>query len=187
MAHDELPGGFSREDLLRRAVQERSDRPDAAKDDENGELRSRLAAYLRSRGMSERDIVTACDISLGPQRSAMRGGAFNEGFAGNLHSEVRQQPQEPLTSPASSDRAMTYEEMSGCEPARDSRRFGRDSRMSFDQIFGMLPTLESMQPRRRMSEKALAMDAAARGSFEKMFPEASRIGSSEHDFTAHRR
>jgi hypothetical protein len=132
----------------------------------------KLAAFLRSKGMSEDDIRTACDLGIGS--SARFGGVFGSNMGGNLSSQVSQPSTNP-TNPASRDRAMTYEEMSGCEPAGDSRRFGRDERMSFDAIYGMLPTIERLQRRRPMSANQMAMDAKRAANFLERFPQAARI------------
>jgi hypothetical protein len=153
-----------------------------------------LARFLRGKGMGDRDVRTACDLmrraygasgdDLGIGKSARFGGASTgSNFGGNLHGEVDQ----PDANPASRDACL--EEELGIEPAkdyrnrkmdgRDSRRFGRDERMSFDYAYGMLPTWESMQPRRRRSARAMAMDdqvrAQSEATFNAMFPMAARI------------
>jgi hypothetical protein len=157
-----------------------------------------LKHFLRGKGMSDDDIRTACDlardVALGIGSSARRGGAFNQGAGGAL-SEQRGQFNRPTETPASRDACL--EEELGIEPAkdyrnrrmdgRDARRVGRDERMSFDYAYGMLPTIEAARPRRRRSERAMANDAAASDHFARMFPEAARIGTSEHDCSKHRR
>jgi hypothetical protein len=127
-----------------------------------------LRHFLRGKGMSEDDIRTACDLSgLGPQRSAMRGGGTAGGAGGALH--------------ATSDAGLCAEEQMGQEPVKDrGRGIGRDD---FGMLFGLQDKVQQIReataPRRRRSERELAMDdqarARAESSFNKMFPNAARI------------
>jgi hypothetical protein len=172
IAHDELPSGTSREELLRQALQKRSDQSDAAKqrrtgeDDEDNEWLAELVRFLRSKGMSnDRDVRQACDLA----RKA-RDQLNKSEFAGNLHSEVSQPTRDAVP--------VLAEELLGCEPlrgGRGDRRMSGDSRLDFEMAFGLEPTLAAQHPRQRTSEKALAMDAAQREGFLKRFPEAARI------------
>jgi hypothetical protein len=51
----------------------------------------------------------------------------------------------------------------------------RDSRMSFDEAFGLVPVLEAMQPRRRQRANEITTDSS---SFYSRFPNAKRLGIS---------
>jgi hypothetical protein len=148
-----------------------------------------LSRFLRGKGLDDLAVKTACDLArrawgrdqeLGIGKSAKFGGSFGGGQGGNLHGERDQPELRALSDPGAKD-FMTYEEMTGCEPARprgDSRRFGRDSRMGFDYVFGLLPTLEAREAertRRRRSDRQLGMDARAVDSFNARFPNAARI------------
>jgi hypothetical protein len=143
---------------------------------------------LRGRGLSEDQIKRAYD-ALGIGESTKFGGVFGGNMGGNLREQIAQPSTNP-TDPAARDRStMTHEESAGLEPCRDSRTIGGRDSMSFDEAFGLYGpggVFES-QPRHRRSERELAMDSAGRDSFQKMFPEAARIGLSEHDFSANRR
>jgi hypothetical protein len=170
--------------------------------DENGEQDQRrlakLADYLRSKGMGDRDVRQACDLAaradLGPERSAIRGGAVAGGnFGGALHDEratdgpglcaEEQMGHEPLKDRPS----FSWDRRSlGDRGGRDSRRLAGD-RMGFEHLYGLEPTLAAQQPRRPRTPAQIAMDAAARDGFSRRFPELARIGTSEHDHTAHRR
>jgi hypothetical protein len=169
------PGQQRRGDQLKRG-----DLPDAAKmkrageDDEDDELRARLAARLRAQGKSEDEIKTVCDIALGPERSAMRGGSFGSGQGGALHSERDQPSLQPLSSPAARDLAgLCAEEQMGIEPIKDrGRGIGRDD---FGMLYGMVPTFERLQPRRKPTASQIAMDEAAVKGFYDRFPTAARI------------
>jgi hypothetical protein len=206
LAHDEDPNGRLKRLVAQRLANgdeeddqfagSRADLVDVAKEREFGEddeeelngRRALLASYLRGKGMSEDDIRQACDL-LGPQESALRGGAPAGNFGGALHGSTAQ----PSGSPSSRDACL--EEELGHEPSkdfrnrrmdgRDARRFGRDSGLGFDQLYGLVGPggVFASQPRRRRSERAMANDAAASEIFERMFPEGRRIGTSEHDFT----
>jgi hypothetical protein len=145
-----------------------------------------LRTYLRGKGLSEDDIRTACDLSLGIGRSAKFGGGLGGGEGGALHAQTSRPDRET----AARDQPILTEELQGCEPIRSNRgdsamrpRLAGDNR-SFEAAFGMLPALEAALLRRRPSEKALAMDARRAASFHEMFPNAKRIGTSEHDFSA---
>jgi hypothetical protein len=187
IASDQLPNGSSREELLRQALQKRGDLVDAGKerrvgeDDEDDERIAKLAGYLRGKGMSEDDIRTACDVALGIGKSTRMGGNFGGNFGGALHSEVDQPDRESLTSPAARDLAgLSWEEQAGIEPIKDRGdramrpRLAGDDR-SFEAAYGLVPTYEAIRPRRPVSDRQLALDAAAQRSFDQMFPEASRI------------
>jgi hypothetical protein len=153
------------------------------------QTRSTLAHFLRGKGMSEDDIRRACDIGLGIGRSTKFGGAFGGNFGGNLHSEI-DQPRTRPSDPSSRDACL--EEELGIEPAkdyrnrrmhgRDSRRMGGD-RLDFGMLYGLEPTIAAAQPRRRRTANQIAMDTAGHDTFERMFPEATRVGWSEHDFS----
>jgi hypothetical protein len=147
-----------------------------------------IARSLRRKGIGEDDIRRACDAArkvfdqeLGVGRSARFGGNLGgSNFGGNLHSQVEQPNVRPLGDPGAKD-FMTYEEMTGCEPARGrgDSRFGRDSLMGFDQVYGLLPTIEKVEAQRphRRSDRQLGMDARATESFYERFPNARRIGA----------
>jgi hypothetical protein len=151
-----------------------------------------LARFLKGKGMSSDDIRTACDLArkswgrdqeLGVGKSARMGGSLTgSNFGGNLHSSVHQ----PTSPPATRDAApVCLEEALGQEPLRGGRGDravrrggGRDSRMSFDQVFGLLPVIEEREAtrlRRRRSERQMGMDARAVDSFNARFPNAARI------------
>jgi hypothetical protein len=142
-----------------------------------------LSRFLRGKGMSEDDIRTACDLGIGGQSGTRFGGVFGGNMGGNLRGQVSQPSVSP-TDPAARDRdfLISEEALGNCAYAgggRDSRRVGRDSRMSFDQVYGLLPTIEKVEAqrsrRRSRSEKALGMDARSVDSFNARFPNAARI------------
>jgi hypothetical protein len=151
-----------------------------ASDDEDDEQeqngrRERLAHFLRGKGLSEDDIRTACDVSLGIGGSAKFGGALAGGMGGGLQDRIGEQP-------SSHDAGFCAEERMGIEPLKDRGRLaGRDRRVGrddFGMLFGMLPTferLEAQRPRRRTSDRQLGMDARAVDSFNSRFPNAARI------------
>jgi hypothetical protein len=141
-----------------------------------------LRHFLRGKGMTEDDISTACDISgLGPGKSARFGGAFNQNFGGNLHSEVTQQRHEPLADPGAKDRDfMIAEEAIGACPYggdRSPRPLG--GRDSFEELYGRQDRLAEIaaasRPRRPMSANQMAMDSQRTENFLTRFPEARRI------------
>jgi hypothetical protein len=96
-------------------------------------IADQLSRFLNSKGLSANDIATAIDIfGLGPGKSAIPGGGLAGNFGGALHDERR----------AARDQPPCDEELLGQVPWKgDSRRRGgRDSRMSFDGVFDLLPT-----------------------------------------------
>jgi hypothetical protein len=172
-----LDGGTDEEvaELLERldghgAVGEQERGPSQRGDEhEDDERITKLARFLRSKGLGEDDVKRACDaVRLGIGESTKFGGALSGNFAGNLHSEVDQ---------PSADRHMIYEEQAGCTPfaGRDSKMGGRDQRITFDEAYGLVPVLEAARPHRRRSENALAMDSTRAENFLKRFPSAARI------------
>jgi hypothetical protein len=167
----------------------RSDIVDPAKmkrtgeDDEDDDLRARLAARLRAQGKSEDEIKTVCDIALGPERSAMRGGVFGGGMGGNLREQISQPSVSP-TDPAARDRNFPIaEEAAGqCAYAGDrgSRSFGGAD--SFEGLFARQDKVAQIREaqRPRPTARQLAADEVqrevGRHSFEAMFgPNAMRI------------
>jgi hypothetical protein len=71
------------------------------------------------------------------------------------------------------DKKTIAEEQIGCEPARDNHRgIGRDD---FGMLYGMVPTIERLQPRRKPTANQLAQDEAAAKGFHERFPMAARI------------
>jgi hypothetical protein len=179
LAHDELPNGTSREDLLRQALQKRGDQPDAAKqrrvgeDDEDDERIAKLAHFLRSKGLGEDDIRTACDaVRLGIGESARFGGAVSgSNFGGALHGEVDQ-----------SSRDACLEEELGIEPAKSYRnaKMSGDQRLDFETAYGRQDRLQQISEatqlrRRRQSDNSMAMDASRAENFHARFPNSKRI------------
>jgi hypothetical protein len=141
-----------------------------------------LARFLKGKGMGDRDVRTACDLArdaLGIGESTKFGGVFGGNMGGNLRSQVSQPDTNP-TDPAARDRNfMTYEEAAGACPYsgdRGSRPIG--GRDSFEELFAKQDKVqqarEMMRPRRRRSEREIAMDSGTE-SFLEMFPEARRI------------
>jgi hypothetical protein len=205
MAHDEAFAGTradlidpSKDDPRQRLLNLISKKLDGGSDQEVAELLGRIEGhgsaseqrpgvsaidqlrhFLRGKGFSEDDIRTTCDLSgLGPERSAMRGGAFGGGAGGALHEE-RGQFNRATGNPASRDRAMTYEEESGCVPYAGDRRRGIGGRDSFEELYGRQDRLAEIaaasRPRRRASDRQMGMDARAVESFNARFPNAARI------------
>jgi hypothetical protein len=161
-------------------VQKAADLIDAAKEKRTGEddeRVERLHQFLTSKGLADREARAACDIAKRAWGDQLNKSALAGGSGGALHSQIDQ----PARETAARDQPLLTEELLGCEPIRGGRgdsalrpRLAGDAR-SFEAAYGLLPTYEATQPRRRVTDAQLAMDAAARDSFARMFPTAMRI------------
>jgi hypothetical protein len=174
------------------------DLPDRAKelrtgeDDEDDPRIAKLKEFLSSKGLRGLDLQTACDLAarswrgddlgIGPSGSAKFGGASTgKNFGGALSEGIAQRSSQSYSdNPAARDLAgLCAEEQMGIEPVKDrGRGIGRDSRMSFDEVFGLFGpggVFESPPRTRQMALDEARRAASSDDSFFKMFPDARRI------------
>jgi hypothetical protein len=195
-----VPGGQSRGEGFQLDQLRLSDVADPAKmrevgeDDEDDERIENLKKALAAKGMDADQIKTVCDavrawrgddLGIGPGGSAKFGGASTgKNFGGALSEGIAQRSsQSHSDSPASRDRALTYEEEAGlCPYAGVDLGIGRDSRMSFDQVFdacGPGSHFAAQEEARRRRSGGLAMDAAGQAASDELNkrfgPNAARI------------